>query len=77
MRVFANLISEMVTRCLQCLMGMEVLIIYDSGPEVSRFVEKNFVKELKACKLYSEQKYKEALVETFKKMDELISSKSG
>lgn len=77
MRVFANLISEMVMHCLRCLMDMEVPFGCDSGPEVSRFVEKNFVKELKACKLYNDQKYKEALVETFKRMDELISSKSG
>ena len=77
MHVFVSWTLGTVTRCSQSLTAMEVLLSHNSGPEVSRFVEKNLVKELKALKLYQEQKYKEALVETFKRMDELIGSKEG
>jgi hypothetical protein len=35
------------------------------------------VTQLKASKLYREEKYSEALIETFKKIDEIIDSKEG
>ena len=40
-------------------------------------MERIFVTQLKACKSYKDQKYKEALMETFKKVDEIIESKEG
>lgn len=48
-----------------------------AGAEVSKYVEKIFVAQLKGCKSYKEQKYKEALLETYKKVDEIINSKEG
>lgn len=45
--------------------------------EVSKYVEKIFVAQLKNSKLYKEGKYIEALTETFKRVDELIASKEG
>jgi hypothetical protein len=40
-------------------------------------VEKIFVTQLKSSKLYKEEKYQDALAETFKKVDDIIESKEG
>lgn len=39
------------------------------GPEVSKYVERIFVQQLTANKLYKELKYMEAMVETFRSVD--------
>ena len=47
------------------------------GVEVSKYVEKIFISQLKNSKLYKEGRYEEALLETFRRVDELIQSKDG
>ncbi len=42
---------------------------------MSKLVERIFVTQLKASKFYREERYSEALVETFRKIDEIIESK--
>ena len=42
------------------------------GSEVAKFCEQYFVKHLLENKKYQERNYKEGLVETFFKMDELL-----
>jgi protein phosphatase 1G len=44
---------------------------------VSKFVERIFLTQLKGSKLFKEEKYAEALTETFKRIDEIIESKEG
>lgn len=54
--------------------GRSILIL---GVEVSKYVEKIFISQLKNSKLYKEGRYEEALLETFRRVDELIQSKDG
>ena len=42
------------------------------GRQVSKFIKQKFWDTLKAEPLYGQDKYEEALKETFKKMDELL-----
>ena len=44
---------------------------------MAKYVEKVFTVQLKNNKNYKEGKYAEALVETFKRIDEMVSSKEG
>lgn len=44
---------------------------------MSKFVQKIFVTHLKNCKSYKEERYIDALTETFKKVDQVIESKEG
>ena len=45
--------------------------------QVSKYVQKIFIAQLKSSKLYKQQKYQQALLQTFKKVDEIIDSKEG
>lgn len=47
------------------------------GKEVAAFVEKHFIEELLKNKNFKEQKFEEALKETFLKMDELLIAPEG
>lgn len=47
------------------------------GKEVARFVERHFVEELLANKSFKEQKYAQALTETFLRMDDLLQTTEG
>lgn len=47
------------------------------GKEVALFVEKHFIEELLKNKNFKEQKYEDALKETFLKMDELLLLPEG
>lgn len=47
------------------------------GNQVAEFVRDHFVKELVSCENFKNEKYSEALEDTFKKMDELMKTKSG
>jgi protein phosphatase 1G len=40
-------------------------------------VERIFLTQLKSSKLYKEEKYQEALIDTFRRIDEIIASKEG
>lgn len=65
-----SLTSATATRYSECSMDMEVTIQSKYlGPEVSKYVERIFVQQLTANKLYKELKYKEAMVETFRRVD--------
>lgn len=44
---------------------------------MAKFVERAFIPQLKSNKYYKDQKYDEALVETFKRIDDIISSRDG
>jgi len=66
----ASLTSATATRYSECSTDMEVTIQSKYlGPEVSKYVERIFVQQLTTNKLYKEQKYKEAMVETFRRVD--------
>ena len=77
MRPSVKLISETVMHCLQFLMAMEVTDSLFLGMEVSKYVEKIFIAQLKNSKMYKEGKFGDALVETFRRVDDLIQSKEG
>lgn len=47
------------------------------GKEVALFVERHFVEELKKNPKFQSKNFKDALIETFLKMDELIMSPAG
>lgn len=47
------------------------------GNQVAEFVRDHFVKELVASENFQNENYPEALEDTFKKMDELMKTKSG
>ena len=47
------------------------------GREVSKFVERHFIEELKNNTNFLSKDFEKALYETFLKMDELILSPSG
>ncbi|CAD8197826.1 unnamed protein product [Paramecium pentaurelia] len=47
------------------------------GKEVAQFVEKHFVEELMKNKNFKDQKFEEALKETFLRMDELLLTPEG
>jgi serine/threonine protein phosphatase PrpC len=66
--------------------GMSIFGVFDGhggkeikyvGPEVSKFVEKFFVSELIKNEQYQMGYYDRALVETFRKMDDLLDSEFG
>lgn len=44
---------------------------------MAKFAEKHFLARLKACKHYKEERYCDALIDTFKRIDEAIESKEG
>lgn len=44
---------------------------------MAAFVEKHFIEELLKNKNFKEQKFEEALKETFLKMDELLTAPEG
>lgn len=54
--------------------GVNLFAVFDGhgGPEVARFCSQNFCDHLKINKNFIEGKYKEALEETFLRMDELL-----
>jgi len=47
------------------------------GNQVSEFVRDNFINELNSNKNFIDENYEEALIETFDKMDKLMSGPSG
>ncbi|CAD8157051.1 unnamed protein product [Paramecium octaurelia] len=47
------------------------------GKEVAQFVEKHFIEELQKNKNFKDQKFEDALRETFLKMDELLLTPEG
>ena len=47
------------------------------GPEVAKYVEKNFVKELKKLESFKKKDYRASLQDCFMKMDILMLSKEG
>ncbi|EAR84990.1 protein phosphatase 2C containing protein (macronuclear) [Tetrahymena thermophila SB210] len=47
------------------------------GKEMAQFVSQHFIKELLRCQAYKEGKYKEALEQTFLRMDELAETEDG
>lgn len=59
--------------------GIKLFAVFDGhgGVEVAKFCASNFVPQLKANKNFHNQKYKEALEETFLKMDEMLVSPEG
>lgn len=69
MQPFARLTLVMETRSLQSLMDMEVPFFAYEGPEVSKYVEKIFIEELKALNDYKNKNYQKALDEAFRKVD--------
>ena len=42
---------------------------------MSKYVERIFVTQLKTSKYYKDQDYKEALTDTFRRVDQIIESK--
>jgi protein phosphatase 1G len=47
------------------------------GREVSAYVEKHFLAELQKNQAFQQQKFEDALVQTFMKMDELMRTPEG
>lgn len=47
------------------------------GREVSAYVEKHFLAELQKNQCFQQQKFEEALIQTFLKMDELMRTPEG
>ena len=47
------------------------------GKEVALFVEKHFVEELKKNTKFQSKNFKDALIETFLKMDQMIMTQEG
>lgn len=47
------------------------------GREVSAYVEKHFLAELQKNQAFQQQKFEEALIQTFMKMDELMRTPEG
>lgn len=58
-------------------MGMEVLVGRTLGCEVSRFTAKHFVYELMKNEKFKKGDFERALVEVYKRMDELLVSPYG
>lgn len=54
----------------------QLFAVFDGhgGPEVAQYCKQFFVSELEANPNFTQQKYSEALTETFFKMDELLKS---
>ena len=58
-------------------MDTEVIILLKLGKEVAMYVKKHFTEELLKNKLFKANNYKQSLVETFLKMDEIMVTTEG
>ena len=59
--------------------GNHIFGVFDGhgGPEVALFVKNHFVEQLVSSGAYKRQDYKQALINTFLKMDRMLLSKKG
>jgi serine/threonine protein phosphatase PrpC len=44
---------------------------------VALFAERHFLSLLKSCKFYKEGRYRDALIDAFRRVDEAVESKGG
>lgn len=63
--------------CSVFLMDMEVKSIHNIGKEVAQYVQNHFTEEFLKSKCYKSNQYKQALVDTFLKIDELLVTPQG
>ena len=59
--------------------GNSLFGVFDGhgGPEVAKFVQNHFTKNLVSCQAYRRKDFKSALEQTFLKMDRLLLTEKG